>query len=187
MKHILKTPLTREQIKMLRMGDEILLSGDILTGRDAAHKRLCELIEKGEELPVDIEGELIYYTGPTPAKPSSPIGSAGPTTSGRMDSYTPQLLALGMLGSIGKGPRNAKVVNAMKKHGAVYLAFIGGAGALAADCITDCKVVCYADLQSEAIHRITLDNLPLIVAIDSQGGDLFVEGPKMYNSLKKEG
>ena len=162
-------PLTDDVIKDLHAGDSVLISGSVLTGRDAAHKRLYELIEKGEPLPVDINGEVIYYVGPAPAKPGHAVGPAGPTSSYRMDKYTPALLDRGLKGMIGKGARNQDVVESMKKNGVVYFAAIGGAAALISKSITKVEVLAYDDLGTEAIHRFYIKDFPAIVVIDSQG------------------
>ncbi|MDR2522180.1 MAG: Fe-S-containing hydro-lyase [Synergistaceae bacterium] len=173
-------PITREAAKSLRSGDSVLLSGEIYTARDAAHGRLVELLDKGEKLPIDIKDTVIYYVGPTPAKPGEVIGSAGPTTSYRMDAYAPRLIELGMTGMIGKGKRSGEVIESMKKHGAVYLGAIGGAAALIAKCVTACELVCYEDLGSEAIRKLTVKDFPLTVVIDSLGVNLYETGVKEY-------
>ena len=178
------TPLTREQARQLRAGDSCLLSGVIYTGRDAAHKRLCELLEQGKELPVDLRDAVIYFVGPTPAKPGQVIGSAGPTTSYRMDAYSPALIARGLTGMIGKGKRDSAVVEAMKEYSAVYFGAIGGCGALLSQCIKKCEVVCYEDLGTEAIHRLEVEDFPVTVVIDSLGNDLYETGRAAY--LKEE-
>lgn len=184
MEHRITTPLTKEKAAALRAGDRVLLSGVIYTARDAAHKRLCELVAKGEPLPIDVQDAVIYYAGPTPARPGQVIGSCGPTTSGRMDAYAPTLLHLGLRGMIGKGARSAAVSEAMQQTGAVYFAAIGGAGALAAACVKQAELVCYEDLGSEAIRRLVVENMPLTVVIDSVGNDLYRDGPDAYqNSL----
>ena len=184
MEHRITTPLTEEKASVLRAGDRVLLSGVIYTARDAAHKRLCELVAKGEPLPIDVQDAVIYYAGPTPARPGQVIGSCGPTTSGRMDAYAPTLLHLGLRGMIGKGARSAAVSEAMQQTGAVYFAAIGGAGALAAACVKQAELVCYEDLGSEAIRRLVVENRPLTVVIDSVGNDLYRYGPDAYrNSL----
>ena len=184
MEHRITTPLTEEKASVLRAGDRVLLSGVIYTARDAAHKRLCELVAKGEPLPIDVQDAVIYYAGPTPARPGQVIGSCGPTTSGRMDAYAPTLLHLGLRGMIGKGARSAAVSEAMQQTGAVYFAAIGGAGALAAACVKQAELVCYEDLGSEAIRRLVVENMPLTVVIDSVGNDLYRYGPDAYrNSL----
>lgn len=169
----LTTPITRDVAKSLKAGDRVLISGTIYTARDAAHKRLIESLEKGEALPVDIENISICYAGPSPAKPGQVIGSCGPTTSGRMDAYAPTLISLGQTVMIGKGERSDSVVEAMKKNGAVYLAAIGGAGALISKCITDAEVIAYDDLGAEAIRRLTVKDFPAIVVIDSNGNNLY--------------
>jgi fumarate hydratase subunit beta len=179
------TPLAREQAKSLRAGDTVLISGTIYTARDAAHARLVELLDKGEKLPFDVEGALIYYVGPTPAKPGQVIGSAGPTTSYRMDAYAPRLLDLGLRGMIGKGKRSQDVIDSMKKNGAVYLGAIGGAAALIAKKITGAEVVCYEDLGSEAIRRLTVKDFPATVIIDSEGNNLYEFGVKQYLDSRK--
>ena len=176
------TPLTREAVRDLKAGDSCLITGVIYTARDAAHKRLCELLDKGQPLPVDMENAIIYFVGPTPAKPGQAIGSAGPTTSYRMDAYSPALIAAGQTGMIGKGKRGPEVVAAMKEHGAVYFGAIGGCGALLSKCIKKAEVVAYPDLGPEAIHRLEVEDFPLVVIIDSQGNNLYAEGPKAYIS-----
>lgn len=173
-------PLSHEDARKLRAGDSCLLSGVIYTARDAAHKRLCELIEQGKELPVDLKDSVIYFVGPTPARPGQIIGSAGPTTSYRMDAYSPKLIAMGQTGMIGKGKRGPEVVEAMKTHGAVYFGAIGGCGALLAKCIKKCEVVAYEDLGAEAIHRLEVENFPVIVVIDSLGNNLYETGRADY-------
>lgn len=183
MEYKMDTPFTRTQAAKLKAGDTVLLSGTIYTARDAAHKRLVQLIAEGKALPFPIENAVIYYAGPAPARPGEVIGSCGPTTSYRMDAYAPTLLALGQTGMIGKGARNTAVVEAMKKAGAVYFAAIGGAGALIANCIKSAEIVCYEDLGSEAVRRLTVENLPLTVVIDASGGNLYEAGPAAY--LKK--
>ena len=170
-------PLTDEVIKELRAGDSVLISGSVITGRDAAHKRLYELIEKGEPLPVDISGEVIYYVGPAPAKPGHAVGPAGPTSSYRMDKYTPVLLDRGLKGMIGKGARNAEVVASMIKNGAVYFAAIGGAAALISRSIKSSEILAYEDLGTEAIYRFTVEDFPAVVAIDSYGNSVLVTEP----------
>lgn len=157
----------------LRCGDRVLLSGTVYTARDAAHKRIAAMIENGEKLPFELEGACVYYAGPTPAPPGLPIGSCGPTTSSRMDPYAPLLLDKGLACMIGKGPRNADVVDAIARNNAVYLCAIGGAGALAAQCITECEVIAFEDLGCESVKKLTFKDFPLIVGIDCQGGSLF--------------
>jgi len=177
---IIKTPLTDEMVEDLRIGDSVLINGVIFTGRDSAHKRLVDTLEKGEELPVDLKGQIIYYAGPAPAKPGKPIGSIGPTTSYRMDPYAPKLIANGLKGMIGKGNRNDDVVNAQQKHKAVYFGAIGGAAALMAKAVKTAKVVAYEDLGPEAIRRLEVENFPAVVVNDCHGGDLYKEGMKKY-------
>jgi fumarate hydratase subunit beta len=174
------TPLTKDVIKNLKVGDSVLLSGVIYTARDAAHKRLVELIDKGEDLPIDVKDAVIYYVGPSPEKPGNVIGSAGPTTSYRMDAYTPKLLEKGLKGMIGKGLRSQEVVDSMIKNGAVYFAAIGGAGALISKCIKKAEIVTYEDLGSEAIRKLYVEDLPIVVVIDSQGNNLYKDGQNDY-------
>jgi fumarate hydratase subunit beta len=176
----IKTPINTEEVRKLKAGDNVLISGVIYTGRDAAHKRLVELIDKGEELPVDLKGQFIYYVGPAPAKPGHAAGSAGPTTSYRMDPYTPALLDLGLKGMLGKGLRSKEVIESMKKNGAVYLAAIGGAAALIAKSIKKVEVVAYEDLGAEAIHRFEVEDFPAVVVIDSEGNNLYETEPPKY-------
>ena len=173
MKILLDTPLTKDVVKTLRAGDTVLISGEIYTARDAAHKRMIETLEKGESLPFDIKDKIIYYAGPTPAKPGAVIGSCGPTTSGRMDAYAPTLIRLGLTGMIGKGLRTAEVVEAMKESGAVYFGAIGGAGALIAKSVMDAEVVAYEDLGTEAIRKLTVKDFPAIVIIDQYGENIY--------------
>lgn len=176
----IQLPLTHEMARELRAGDSCLLSGVIYTARDAAHKRLCELVAQGKELPIDIQNATIYFVGPTPAKPGQAIGSAGPTTSYRMDAYSPTLISIGQTGMIGKGKRSAEVVNAMKQHGAVYFGAIGGCGALLSKCIKKAELVAYENLQSEAIRRLEVEDFPVVVIIDSEGNNLYETGRKEY-------
>ena len=178
-------PLTAEKAAELHCGDNVLLSGVIYTGRDAAHKRLTELIDAGKELPFDVKDSVIYYVGPAPAKPGQVIGSAGPTTSYRMDAYAPALLDLGLKGMIGKGKRSPEVIESMKKKGAVYFGAIGGCGALLAKCIKKAEVICYEDLGAEAVRRLEVENLPAVVVIDSKGNNLYEEGRKNYLAAEK--
>lgn len=168
-------PLTDETIKDLHAGDSVLITGSMLTGRDAAHKRLYELIEKGEPLPVDINGEVIYYVGPAPAKPGHAVGPAGPTSSYRMDKYTPALLDRGLKGMIGKGARNQEVIDSMVKNGVVYFGAIGGAAALISKSIKKTETLAYEDLGTEAIYRFYVEDFPAIVVIDSYGKSVLVE------------
>ncbi|MBU1864417.1 MAG: Fe-S-containing hydro-lyase [Candidatus Omnitrophica bacterium] len=169
----MKTPLSEDDVRTLHAGDTVLLSGFLYTARDAAHKRLIEHMDKGEDLPFDVKGHVVYYVGPTPAKQGKVIGSAGPTTSYRMDAYTPQLIAKGLKGMIGKGSRSHNVVESLKKNTAVYFVAVGGAGALIARCIKKVDIVAYPDLGPEAIRRIEVDEFPVIVANDCYGGNLF--------------
>lgn len=174
MERYITTPLTIEIVRSLKAGDEVLISGILYTARDAAHRRFYEALIKGEALPVDLAGQILYYTGPTPARPGTIIGSAGPTTSYRMDEYTPLLLEkTGLSGMIGKGNRSHKVREAILGFGAVYLAAIGGAGALISQCIKSAEVVAYQDLGPEAVHRLEIENFPAVVALDSAGGCVF--------------
>ncbi|HEX7505012.1 MAG TPA: Fe-S-containing hydro-lyase [Syntrophales bacterium] len=176
----LKTPLTDKDVEKLKIGDKVLLTGVIYSARDAAHKRLFDLIQEGKSLPVDIRGQVIYYVGPAPAKPGKPIGSAGPTTSYRMDAYAPKLMELGLKGMIGKGNRSAAVVEAIKKNKAVYFGATGGAGALLAKSIKKAETVAYEDLGPEAIQRMEVEDFPVVVINDTKGNDLYVEGAKKY-------
>ncbi len=173
-------PLTREAARQLRAGDSCLISGVIYTARDAAHKRLCELAAAGKELPVQLQDTIIYFVGPTPAKPGQAIGSAGPTTSYRMDAYSPMLIARGLTGMIGKGKRDEEVVAAMKAHGAVYFGAIGGCGALLSKCIKKAEVIAYEDLGAEAIRRLEVEDFPVVVIIDSEGNNLYETGRAQY-------
>ena len=177
-------PLTHEEARKLKSGDSCLLSGVIYTARDAAHKRLCELVAQGKKLPLEIKDRIIYFVGPTPARPGEVIGSAGPTTSYRMDAYSPTLIALGQTGMIGKGKRSDEVVAAMKEHGAVYFGAIGGCGALLSQCIKKAEVIAYEDLGAEAIHRLEVENFPVVVIIDSQGNNLYETGRAAYLNMK---
>lgn len=179
------TPLTREKVKDLRAGDSCLISGVIYTARDAAHKRLCELVAAGKELPLDIKDSVIYFVGPTPAKPGQAIGSAGPTTSYRMDAYSPTLISLGLTGMIGKGKRGEEVVAAMKEHGAVYFGAIGGCGALLSRCVKKAEVIAYDDLGAEAIRRMEVEDFPAVVIIDSLGNNLYQSGRADYLAQQK--
>ncbi len=182
----LTLPLTQEKVKGLKAGDSCLLTGVMYTGRDAAHKRLFELIKEGMELPVDIKNSTFYFVGPTPKKQGESIGSAGPTTSYRMDAYSPALIALGQTGMIGKGTRSTDVIEAMKTYGAVYFGAIGGCGALLSKCIKKCEVVAYEDLGTEAIHRLEVEDFPVVVVIDSFGNNLYETGRNEYLSTLKE-
>lgn len=176
----LTTPLTDEQVKDLKAGDQVSISGVIYTARDAAHKLLTESIQKGEELPVDFNNQIIYYAGPTPAKPGKVIGSCGPTTSGRMDAYSPTMMEQGLKGMIGKGPRSKEVVESMIANHVVYFAAIGGAAALIADSVKEAEVVAFDELGPEAIRRLVVEDYPCIVAIDSEGNNLYELGVQQY-------
>ena len=178
----LTTPVTEEQMRSLRAGDKVLLSGEIYTGRDAAHKRMIALLEEGKPLPFDPRGQILYYVGPAPAKPGFAVGSAGPTTSYRMDSYTPPLLARGLRGMIGKGRRSPQVVEAMKEYGAVYFGAVGGAAALISRRILRSELVEWPDLGTEAVHRFTVRDFPLTVVIDTLGNNLYETEPPRYNT-----
>ncbi len=178
---VLKSPFLLDKMRERRAGDEVLISGDILTARDVAHKRLCRLMEEGGSLPLDLREQVIYFTGPSPARPGQVSGSAGPTTSYRMDGFSPMLIRSGGIsGMIGKGSRSREVVEAMKETGCVYFAAIGGAGALIAESIQASEIVCYEDLGPEAMRRLKVKDFPLIVAIDSLGGNLYERGPARY-------
>ncbi len=176
----LKTPLTDADVESLRIGDRVLLSGIIYTARDAAHKRLIDLMDAGKPLPFELKGSVIYYVGPAPAPPGKPIGSAGPTTSYRMDPFAPRLIAAGLKGMIGKGNRAPEVIEAIKRYKAVYFGAIGGAGALMAKSIVASEIIAYEDLGPEAIRWLEVRDLPLFVINDTVGGDLYQEGMKQY-------
>ncbi|MEA4964853.1 MAG: Fe-S-containing hydro-lyase [Oscillospiraceae bacterium] len=178
----IQAPMTKEQARALRAGDSCLLSGVIYTARDAAHKRLCALADRGEALPFEIRDAVIYYVGPTPAREGQVIGSAGPTTSYRMDAYSPTLIALGETGMIGKGKRGPEVVAAMRRCGAVYFGAIGGCGALLAKCVKTAEVIAYDDLGAEAVRRLEVENFPVTVVIDSEGNNLYESGRQEYLS-----
>jgi fumarate hydratase subunit beta len=178
-------PLTDEPVAGLKSGDRVSITGVLFTGRDAAHKRMFELLQSGKELPVDLRGQIIYYVGPTPARPGHVIGSAGPTTSGRMDVYAPTLLAYGLKGMIGKGMRSMEVKEAIKKYNGVYFAATGGAGALLAKTIKKAEVVAYPELGPEAIYRLEVEDFPAIVINDCYGNDLYQDGVKQYIDLPK--
>ena len=182
MQYKLTTPVAKEDLAPLRAGDTVLLSGTVYTARDAAHTRLMELLDAGEALPFPVEGSAVYYVGPTPERPGQIIGSAGPTTSGRMDAYSPRLLDLGQAIMIGKGARNQAVKEAVVRSGAVYLAALGGAGALMAASVEELEVICWEDLGCEAVRRLTVRDLPLTVILDAHGGDLYESGPAAYLS-----
>ena len=180
MKVYLKSPVNPKEVKNLRIGDEVYISGVIYTGRDAAHKRLCELLDKNENLPLDVNNAVIYYVGPTPAKPGRAIGSAGPTSSYRMDPYSERLLQEGLKVMIGKGPRSKEFKESLPKYGAVYLSAIGGAAAQISESVKKCEVIAYEDLGAEAIHRLEVDNFYAIVTYDAEGNDLFEQGIEQY-------
>jgi len=174
------TPLSEEVVMSLRAGDRVLLSGVIYTARDAAHKRMLEMLERAEALPIELKGQVIYYAGPSPAPPGRPVGSIGPTTSGRMDPYTPRLLELGLKGTIGKGNRSPEVKEALKRYRAVYFGATGGAAALLAQRAKRAEVVAFEDLGPEAIRRLEVEDFPLVVLNDPYGGDLYEEGMRRY-------
>lgn len=180
MEYQLTTPVTREMLAPLRAGDTVLLSGTVYTARDAAHKRMMELLDAGKPLPFPVEGSAVYYVGPTPERPGQVIGSAGPTTSGRMDAMSPRLLDLGNKIMIGKGKRDAAVKEAVVRNGAVYLAALGGAGALMAKSVETLEVIAWPDLGCEAVRRLTVESFPLTVILDAHGGDLYQSGPAAY-------
>ena len=178
----LKVPFTADEAAALRAGDMVYLTGVVYTARDAAHKRMNDALDRGEQLPVDFSGNVVYYLGPTPARPGKVIGSAGPTTASRMDKYAPRLLDLGLRGMIGKGKRTQQVADAIVRNKAVYFAAVGGAGALLSKCIKKADVVAYDDLGTEAIRRLEVENLPVIVVIDSTGDNLYLTAPEKYHS-----
>lgn len=180
MEYRLKEPFNKEAVRELRAGDQVLITGIVYTARDAAHKRIVEMMDRGEKLPFDVENSIVYYVGPTPAKPGHPIGSAGPTTSYRMDAYAPRLLDAGQLMMIGKGMRNAEVAEATQRNGAVYAAAIGGAAALMAQCVKSAEVIAFPELGAEAVRRLYVEDLPVTIVLDTQGGDLYQEGRAAY-------
>jgi hydro-lyases, Fe-S type, tartrate/fumarate subfamily, beta region len=182
---IITPPLDPKTIESLRAGDEVLLTGAIYSARDAAHKRLCDLITAKKPLPIDLSGQILYFVGPTPAKPGTVIGSAGPTTSGRMDAYSPILLEkTGLKGMIGKGNRSESVIRTLQENHAIYFAATGGAGALISRCIKKSEIVCYEDLGPEAMYRFEVHEMPLIVAIDCHNNNLYLQGPAAYSRTK---
>lgn len=185
MEHYVNLPLTEEKARQLRCGDTVYLTGEVYTSRDAGHKRMVELLSRGEDLPFDPTNATIYYVGPSPARPGQVIGSAGPTTSGRMDAYAPRLLSVGARGMIGKGARSAEVVEAMKRYSGVYFGAIGGAGALLAKCIKKAELIAWEDLQSEALRKLWVENMPLVVVIDCEGNDLYEKGRAEYLAVVK--
>lgn len=179
-------PLTEELAKTLHAGDTVYLTGVVYTSRDAGHKRMCEALAEGKELPFDPKDATIYYVGPTPAKPGQVIGSAGPTTSGRMDAYAPTMMSVGARGMIGKGARLSEVVEAMKKYSGVYFGAIGGAGAMLAKCIKKAELIAYEDLGAEALRKLYVEEMPLVVIIDSEGRNLYEEGRAAYLAQRKK-
>ena len=181
-RHI-NVPMTKEKAASLKAGDYVYLTGTIYTARDAAHKRMDEALDRGEALPFDIEGSIIYYMGPSPAREGRPIGSAGPTTASRMDKYTPRLLDLGMRAMIGKGKRNRDVMDAIVRGGAVYLAAVGGAGAILSKCILSSEIVAYEDLGTEAVRRLTIQDFPVVVVMDTLGNNLYETAVKEFCTL----
>ncbi|WP_333646644.1 Fe-S-containing hydro-lyase [Lacrimispora sp.] len=180
MNHHIKAPISREEAKSLHAGDYVYLTGVIYTARDAAHKRMKETLDRGEKLPFDITGNMIYYMGPSPAREGRPIGSAGPTTSSRMDKYTPLLLDMGMGGMIGKGKRSKEVIESIVRNESVYFAAVGGAGALLSKCIKSSEVIAYDDLETEAVRRLEVEDFPVVVVIDSKGNNLYETAIQHY-------
>ena len=180
MNHRLTEPFTKEKVKDFKAGDSVRITGTIYTARDAAHKRMMEMLDRGEELPFAIENSIIYYVGPTPAKEGYPIGSAGPTTSYRMDAYAPKLLDMGILAMIGKGQRNKAVKDAAARNGAVYFAAIGGTAALVAKSIKSAEVIAFEELGAEAVRKLYVEDFPVTVALDSKGGDIYEQGREEY-------
>ena len=178
-------PINKETARSLHAGDYVYITGTMYTARDAAHKRLYEILQKGGELPVDWKDQVIYYMGPSPAREGRPIGSAGPTTASRMDKYAPQLLDLGLGAMVGKGKRSQAVIDAIVRNGSVYFAAVGGAGALLSKCITSAEVVAYDDLGTEAIRKLTVENFPAIVVIDSEGNNLYETAIKEYRKVEE--
>ncbi|NDV59668.1 Fe-S-containing hydro-lyase [Bacteroides sp. 519] len=179
-KNIITTPFTDEIIRSLKAGDLVYISGVVYTARDAAHKRMCEYLDEGRPMPFDFTGAAIYYAGPCPPKPGKPIGSVGPTTSGRMDLYAPRLMEEGLKVMIGKGFRSPEVVNSIVKHNGIYFAAIGGAAALMGKCVESAEVIAYDELGTEAVRRLVVNELPVIVAVDSQGRDAYKEGREHF-------
>ena len=179
-KRIISAPYTDKTIKSLHAGDMVYISGTIYTARDAAHKRLCEMLDAGEPMPFNFEGQAVYYAGPCPAKPGQPIGSVGPTTGGRMDAYSPRLIQQGLRVMIGKGSRSEEVIDALKEHTGVYFAAIGGAAALMAKAVKEAEVIAFDELGTEAIRRLRVEELPVIVAIDHEGNDMYKLGVEKY-------
>lgn len=183
----ISAPLTKEKVKALKAGDNVLISGVVYAARDAAHKKLTALLDEGRELPFDVNGQIIYYVGPCPAKPGEIIGSAGPTTSGRMDAYAPALIERGLAGMIGKGLRSDEVVNSMVKFGAVYFGATGGAGALISRSVISEEVLAFHELGPEALRRLVVKDLPAVVVIDSSGNNLYITGREKYKNTDKPG
>jgi len=182
---VFSPPFTNEIVRLLKAGDRISITGALFTARDTAHRRFIDLIKAGKPLPIDLSGQIIYYCGPTPAPPGKVIGSAGPTTSGRMDGFTPVMLEkTGMKGMIGKGDRSPQVIAAMRKECAVYFAALGGAGALLSTFIKKSEIVCYGELGAEAVFRLTVENFPVIVAIDCEGNNLYFDGPAKFRAAE---
>lgn len=177
------TPLDEETARSLSTGDRVLISGIVYTARDAAHARMIDLIRQGKDLPFDLTGQIIYYAGPSPAKPGRVIGSIGPTTSYRMDKYTPELIARGLRGMIGKGKRSSEVIQAMKEHGAVYFAAYGGVAAVLSKAVQEASVVAWEDLGAEAVRKLVVKDFPAVVAVDSRGRDIYEEGVLAYKAL----
>ena len=180
----IQTPFTKEMSKKLRAGDSVLITGEVISARDAAHKAMTEALARGEKLPVDWSNQVVYYLGPTPAKPGDPIGSCGPTTSGRMDAYTPTMLEQGITGMIGKGSRSKEVIESMKKNGVTYFAAVGGAAALIAKSVKKYEVLAYPELGPEAVARLTVEDFPAIVVIDCEGNSLYETNQEKYRTLK---
>ena len=185
MDRYITAPINKETARSLHAGDYVYITGTMYTARDAAHKRMYEILQKGGELPVDWKDQVIYYMGPSPAREGRPIGSAGPTTASRMDKYAPQLLDLGLGAMVGKGKRNQAVIDAIVRNGSVYFAAVGGAGALLSKCITSAEVVAYDDLGTEAIRKLTVENFPAIVVIDSEGNNLYETAIKEYRKVEE--
>ena len=179
----IQVPLLEQDIEELKAGDYVYLTGTIYTARDAAHKRMYDSMKKGESLPIDLKGNVLYYLGPSPAREGQVIGSAGPTTSSRMDKYTPDMLDAGLKGMVGKGKRSPEVIEAMKRNHAVYFAAVGGAGALLSKCIKEAEVVAYDDLGTEAIRKLYIENLPVIVVIDKDGNNLYETASKKWQKI----
>ncbi len=185
MEYRLKEPFTKEAVRDLRAGDQVLITGTVYTARDAAHKKIVEMMRRGEETPFEIAGSIVYYVGPTPEKPGNPIGSAGPTTSYRMDAYAPELLDAGQLMMIGKGQRSEEVRQAALRNGAVYAAAIGGAAALMARCVKSAEVIAFPELGAEAVRKLYVEDLPVTIVLDTAGGNLYEEGRAAYLQSQK--